>query len=279
MFTIGGICFIAFLLIEWKWAELPMMPLSMFRKASVSAMMAQSFLVGTIYYTYIYFLPLYFQNVRGDTPLMSAVHQLPLVRMSWVMMLVDAFANRITKFSGPHTINSLVTGGILHIILQSIFGGHLVWLRNVVSWVWSLDFGRRHHSNRLCVSLFGHRGLRDWLYVSANIGSAPGALSKSSEGGGNIQSQFPTPGWRRCWTCCVFGYHGQRVEGIIPEEIGGTCGELVRSAKFGKLLRGRPGSYQGSICCCESSSIHLLHASSGNLLLTYNSCQRSRLNP
>ena len=79
MFTIGGICFIVFLLIEWKWAELPMMPLSMFRKASVSAMMVQSFLVGTVYYTYIYFLPLYFQNVRGMTPLMSAVMQLPLV--------------------------------------------------------------------------------------------------------------------------------------------------------------------------------------------------------
>lgn len=79
MFTIGGICLIAFLLIEWKWAELPLMPLSMFRKASVSAMMGQSFLVGTVYYTYIYFLPLYFQNVRGKTPLMSAVCQLPLV--------------------------------------------------------------------------------------------------------------------------------------------------------------------------------------------------------
>lgn len=79
MLTVGGICLIVFILIEWKWAELPMMPLSMFRKASVSAMMVQSFLVGTVYYSYIYFLPLYFQNVRGKTPLMSAVLQLPLV--------------------------------------------------------------------------------------------------------------------------------------------------------------------------------------------------------
>ena len=79
MFVVGGICLLTFLLIEWKWAELPMMPLSMFRKASVSAMMVQSFFVGTVYYSYIYFLPLYFQNVRGMTPLMSAVLQLPLV--------------------------------------------------------------------------------------------------------------------------------------------------------------------------------------------------------
>ena len=79
MFTIGGICFIAFLFIEWKYAELPMVPLSMFRKASVSAMLAQSCLVGTSYYTYVYFLPLYFQNVRGMSPLLSAALQLPLV--------------------------------------------------------------------------------------------------------------------------------------------------------------------------------------------------------
>ena len=38
MLIAGGVCLIAFLLIEWKWAELPMMPLSMFKKASVSAM-------------------------------------------------------------------------------------------------------------------------------------------------------------------------------------------------------------------------------------------------
>ncbi|KAK5172769.1 uncharacterized protein LTR77_002889 [Saxophila tyrrhenica] len=79
MFVVGGACFIAFLLIEWRWAELPMMPLSMFRTASVAAMLAQSFLLGAAYYTLLYFLPLYFQNVRGYSPLVSAGLQLPLV--------------------------------------------------------------------------------------------------------------------------------------------------------------------------------------------------------
>jgi hypothetical protein len=56
-----------------------MMPLNMFKKVSVAAMLAQSFLLGTAYYSYIYFLPLYFQNVRGKSPLISAALQLPLV--------------------------------------------------------------------------------------------------------------------------------------------------------------------------------------------------------
>ncbi|GIZ43165.1 hypothetical protein CKM354_000640300 [Cercospora kikuchii] len=79
MFVVGGFCLIAFLLIEWKWAKLPMMPLSMFKSISVSAMLVQSFLLGIAYFTYLYFLPLYFQNVRGQSTIQSALWQLPMV--------------------------------------------------------------------------------------------------------------------------------------------------------------------------------------------------------
>ncbi|EGP90116.1 unnamed protein product [Zymoseptoria tritici ST99CH_3D1] len=79
MFVVGGLCLVIFLLIEWRWADLPMMPLSMFRNISVAAMLGQSFLLGMSYYSYIYFLPLYFQNVRGESPLIAACLQLPLV--------------------------------------------------------------------------------------------------------------------------------------------------------------------------------------------------------
>lgn len=79
MLCVGGACFVAFLLIEWRWATLPMMPLGMFRKPSVAAMLAQSMLLGMCYYSYIYFIPLYLQNVKGLSPLLSAVMLLPLV--------------------------------------------------------------------------------------------------------------------------------------------------------------------------------------------------------
>jgi len=56
-----------------------MMPLEMFRHPSVAAMLAQSFLFGASYFAYLYYLPLYFQNVKGLSPLMSAVVFLALV--------------------------------------------------------------------------------------------------------------------------------------------------------------------------------------------------------
>jgi MFS family permease len=58
MLCVGGTCFIAFLLVEWKWARLPIMPLDMFKIPSVAAMLAQSFFLGASYYSYLYFLPL-----------------------------------------------------------------------------------------------------------------------------------------------------------------------------------------------------------------------------
>lgn len=78
MLVVGGVCFVAFLGVEWN-AKLPMMPLSMFRSPSVAAMMAQSLCLGMAYQSYLYFLPLYFQNVRGKSALISACLQLPLV--------------------------------------------------------------------------------------------------------------------------------------------------------------------------------------------------------
>jgi MFS family permease len=58
MLCVGGVCFIAFILVEWKWARLPIMPLGMFKIRSVAAMLAQSFFLGASYYSYLYFLPL-----------------------------------------------------------------------------------------------------------------------------------------------------------------------------------------------------------------------------
>lgn len=78
MLTVGGVFGILFLFVEWR-ATLPMMPLDMFRRPSVAAMLAQSFLFGGSYFAYLYYLPLYFQNVKGLSPLMSAVLFLSLV--------------------------------------------------------------------------------------------------------------------------------------------------------------------------------------------------------
>ncbi|KAH8695983.1 putative MFS transporter [Talaromyces proteolyticus] len=79
MLIIGGCSFVAFLFIEWKVAALPMMPLSLFKSPVITALFAQSFLLGAAYQSLLYYLPLYIQNGRGWSPIQSALLTMPMV--------------------------------------------------------------------------------------------------------------------------------------------------------------------------------------------------------
>ncbi|KAK8174057.1 major facilitator superfamily domain-containing protein [Phyllosticta citrichinensis] len=79
MLVVGGVCAVAFVVVEWKVASLPMMPLALFRNIPVAVMLLQNFFFGAVYYAYLYYLPLYFQNVRDMTPLLSAILTIPIV--------------------------------------------------------------------------------------------------------------------------------------------------------------------------------------------------------
>ncbi|EOD50157.1 putative mfs protein [Neofusicoccum parvum UCRNP2] len=79
MLTLGGILAFAFVFVEWKVAPLPMMPLSLFKNIPVAVMVFQNFFYGATYYAYLYYLPIYYQNVRDWSPLISACLTIPIV--------------------------------------------------------------------------------------------------------------------------------------------------------------------------------------------------------
>ncbi|RFU34296.1 hypothetical protein B7463_g2072, partial [Scytalidium lignicola] len=79
MLIIGSIFSFVFIFVEWKVAALPMIPMSFFKNSVISALFVQSFLLGAVYQAYLYYLPLYYQNARGWTPLQSAAMVVPMV--------------------------------------------------------------------------------------------------------------------------------------------------------------------------------------------------------
>ncbi|KUJ23010.1 MFS multidrug transporter-like protein [Mollisia scopiformis] len=79
MLILGGICMVLFVVVEWKFAVMPMMPLPLFKNPAISAIMIQNLLFGVVYYSHLYYLPIYYQNVRGFTPLLSAALIIPFV--------------------------------------------------------------------------------------------------------------------------------------------------------------------------------------------------------
>jgi hypothetical protein len=95
-FLVFGFAFlVCFIIVEWKFAKLPIMPLRstsppipiahintpnrLFTNRTNASCYLVSFCHGIVFLSGCYFIPLYFQAVRGDTPLMSGIYVLPYV--------------------------------------------------------------------------------------------------------------------------------------------------------------------------------------------------------
>lgn len=71
----------------------------MYRKPSVAAMLLQSFLLGVCYYSYLYYLPIYYQNVHGYSILISAVLLLPLVITQAIFSVIGGqYLSRLNRY-------------------------------------------------------------------------------------------------------------------------------------------------------------------------------------
>ncbi|KAL3419526.1 major facilitator superfamily transporter [Phlyctema vagabunda] len=70
-----------FIFIEKRLARYPLIPLSLFKERSNVACLLVGFLQGMVYFATEYYLPLYFQSVRGASPLRSGILILPLISM------------------------------------------------------------------------------------------------------------------------------------------------------------------------------------------------------
>ncbi|CAG9986520.1 unnamed protein product [Clonostachys byssicola] len=79
LLVLGGISLILFVVIEWRVAKLPMMPVDIYKNSAVSAMLVQNFLMGASYQAVIYFVPLYLQNAHQFSIIQSALIWIPLV--------------------------------------------------------------------------------------------------------------------------------------------------------------------------------------------------------
>ncbi|OTB08457.1 hypothetical protein M426DRAFT_71231 [Hypoxylon sp. CI-4A] len=72
MLVVGSCALVLFVLVEWKVARLPMMPVQIFRNPVVTVLLIQNFLFGAVYQSYLYYLPLYLQNARQFSVIESA---------------------------------------------------------------------------------------------------------------------------------------------------------------------------------------------------------------
>ena len=80
-----------FLYIEAKVVPLPLVPMRIFKTSTASAAMATSLCNGAIFYSTLYYLPTYYQVVKGVSAIRSGVLLLPLVLTQTVTSFVTGF--------------------------------------------------------------------------------------------------------------------------------------------------------------------------------------------
>ncbi|RFU29759.1 hypothetical protein B7463_g6552, partial [Scytalidium lignicola] len=79
LIVIGALISIIFVFCEKRLANYPLMPLSIFRNRSNVACLTLCFFHGMVFIGGEYYLPLYFQSVKGSSPLHSGILVIPLI--------------------------------------------------------------------------------------------------------------------------------------------------------------------------------------------------------
>ncbi|KAJ2992668.1 hypothetical protein NUW58_g2088 [Xylaria curta] len=80
MLVAGGALFCGFVIFEWRFAKLPLMPARLFQYGrSTNILIYTNIPIGWIYWGNLFILPLYLQNVRGSSPAQAGVLMLPMV--------------------------------------------------------------------------------------------------------------------------------------------------------------------------------------------------------
>ena len=78
---------------------MPMMPLHVYTIPAVCAILIQNFLFGIVYYSHLYYLPIYYQNARQFSPLLSATLTIPFVAgQSCFSILSGQYVSRLKRY-------------------------------------------------------------------------------------------------------------------------------------------------------------------------------------
>ncbi|EME79773.1 uncharacterized protein MYCFIDRAFT_58758 [Pseudocercospora fijiensis CIRAD86] len=102
LIIIGAFTLFLFGMWEWKGAKYPIMPLRLFAKVSNLATLSLVFLHGFVFISASYYLPLYFQAIRGATPILSGVYLLPTALALAVSSIgTGAFVAKVGKYLPP----------------------------------------------------------------------------------------------------------------------------------------------------------------------------------
>lgn len=139
-FVLVGVLVALLVVVEVKYAREPLLPPRLFKNRSVVSVLIANVFFGLTFFAAVYYLPIYFQIVRGDSAMMSGVRLIPMQMMICVFSTAAGFF--ISKFG---IYRPLITIGMtlltLCIGLISLFDVDTNW-SSKYSMVWGKGLGQ-----------------------------------------------------------------------------------------------------------------------------------------
>ncbi|KAH8651310.1 major facilitator superfamily domain-containing protein [Xylariales sp. PMI_506] len=129
LMSTGGLFVILFVIIEKRFAKLPIIPPRLFSQLSTAILLFQSGLYDSVWQVDLYFIPIYFQDVQGFSPMRSALLTLPLLLSHSAMGVVSGPIMARTARYGP----VLYTGMALWVLGAGL---KVIFSRDTAVWVY-----------------------------------------------------------------------------------------------------------------------------------------------
>jgi len=144
MLCIGAISWLLFFIVQKRLARIPIIPLHLFTQRLTLILLLQAPAYDFVWQVDLYFLPLYFQDVRGYTALQTATLLLPLLVTLSVAGAVSG--PLMTKFARylPPSHRFVDVSPLTHLQIRS---GTVDWIRVLAARSWAESQLLTHHSS------------------------------------------------------------------------------------------------------------------------------------
>ncbi|KAJ1023102.1 hypothetical protein NDA16_003255 [Ustilago loliicola] len=109
---LGGVIFVAFAIVEARFAALPLVPMRLFKIGTVCSVLVQTMCSGGIFFLLLFFVPQFTQVVKGYSGVKAGVTLIPLMA---VQALTSTIAGIIVSKTGKYKVIIVVGFGIFSI--------------------------------------------------------------------------------------------------------------------------------------------------------------------
>ena len=107
-----GVLLIGFLLLQWRLGEAATIPPRIISQRMIWSASWFAFFISGAFFLFIYFLPIYFQALKGSTALRSGIDNLPLILANVIVVIVSGFAVSRVGYINPFCLGSVVFAAI-----------------------------------------------------------------------------------------------------------------------------------------------------------------------